>query len=159
MIKTIRVIAGIALAAGLSAGLTPAAYAHDTPREAANKKLVLAYHEALEKPGQVQRISAIAKRFIAPDYIQHDAKNGRQAFIQSFQGPRPGWDKMAPAKLVTVMAEGDKVILITSRDVTDPATGATKPAIIWNMFRIKHGKFAEHWDAVPTSIRPASVGQ
>lgn len=153
MIKSIRVIAGVVLAASLGT----AAYAHNTAQEAANKKLVLDFYAELEKPDQAQRIAGIAERFIAPDYIQHleGAKNGREAFVKDFQGrPRTG-NKMAPAKVIAMMAEGDKVIQVTSRDVPDPVTGGTKPAYIWNMFRIQNGQLAEHWDVVPTSIRPA----
>ena len=157
MIKSIRVIAGVVLAASLGT----AAYAHETAQEAANKKRVLDYYAELGKPDQAQRIAGIAERFVAPDYIQHQvgAKNGRDALVKDFQGPRPGSKTMAPAKLIAIMAEGDKVIQVTSREVPDPATGGTKPAIIWNMFRIENGKMAEHWDDVPTSIRPASTAK
>jgi predicted SnoaL-like aldol condensation-catalyzing enzyme len=44
------------------------------------------------------------------------------------------------------MAEGDKVMLLTSRDQPDPATGGVKPSYIFNMFRVKDGKLVEHWD-------------
>ena len=158
MIKSIRVIVGVVLAASLGT----AAYAHNTAQEAANKKLVGDFYAELEKPDQAQRIAGIAERFIAPDYIQHQegAKNGREALVKDFQGrPKAGQNAMAPAKLIAIMAEGDKVIQVTSRDVPDPATGGTKPAIIWNMFRIKNGQLAEHWDVVPASIRPPSAAK
>lgn len=157
MIKSIRVIVAIVLAASLGT----AANAHDTAQEAANKKLVLDFYAELGKPDQAQRIAGIAERFITPGYIQHQegAKNGRDELVKAFQGPRPGSSTMAPAKLIAVMAEGDKVIQVTSRDVRDPVTGETKPAFIWNMFRIENGQLAEHWDHVPTSIRPASAAK
>jgi predicted SnoaL-like aldol condensation-catalyzing enzyme len=159
MIRSIRVIAGLLLAASLGT----AAYAHDTPREAANKKLVLDFYAALEQPNLPDRIEAVAQRYIAPGYIQHldDTKHGREAFVQYLTGPRTGIprEKMPPAKLIAMMAEGDKVIQVTSRDMPDPATGGTKPAIIWNMFRIENGQLAEHWDALPPSIRPPSVSK
>lgn len=159
MIRSIRVIAGLMLAASLGT----AAYAHDTAREAANKKLVLDFYAALERPNLPDRIEAVAQRYIAPGYIQHldDTKNGREAFVQYLTGPRTGMprEKMPPAKLIAMMAEGDKVIQVTSRDMPDPATGGTKPAIIWNMFRIENGQLAEHWDALPPSIRPPSVSK
>jgi len=157
MSKCSRVIAGVVLAASLGT----AAYAHDTAQEAANKKLVLDYYAELEKPDLAQRIAGIAERYIAPGFIQHQegAKNGREALIKVFQGPMPGRSELAPAKLISLMAEGDKVIQVTSRDVRDPATGGTKPAYIWNMFRVENGQLAEHWDYVPTSIRPASAAK
>jgi predicted SnoaL-like aldol condensation-catalyzing enzyme len=161
MIKRIRIVVGAVLAASLGT----AAYAHNTAQETANKKLVADFYAELEKPDQAKRIAGIAERFIAPDYIQHQegAKDGREALVKDFQN-RPaagsaGRPAMAPAKLIALMAEGDKVIQVTSRDVPDPATGGTKLAIIWNMFRIKNGQLAEHWDVVPTSIRPPSAAK
>jgi predicted SnoaL-like aldol condensation-catalyzing enzyme len=155
MIKSIRVIVGAVMAASLGT----AAYAHETAREAANKKLVLDFYAELEKPDQAQRIAGIAERFIAPGYIQHQegAADGREALVKVFQNRPQGGPPLAPAKLIAIMAEGDKVIQVTSREVPDSATGGTKPAFIWNMFRIENGQLAEHWDAVPTSIRPASA--
>jgi len=155
MSKCIRVIAGVVLAASLGT----AAYAHDTAQEAANKKLVLNFYAELEMPNQAQRIAGIAERFIAPGYIQHleGAKNGREALVQDFQNRPAGGKPLPPAKLIALMAEGDKVIQVTSRDMPDPATGGTKPAFIWNMFRIEKGQLAEHWDVVPASIRPPNA--
>jgi predicted SnoaL-like aldol condensation-catalyzing enzyme len=154
MIKGARVIAGVVLAASLGT----AAYAHDTAQEAANKKLVLDFYAQLEKPDMSQRAKEIAERYIAPGYIQHQegATNGREAFARNTAGdpsapPRPA---MGPAKLLAIMAEGDKVIQVTSRDIPDPATGAVKPVLIWNMFRIENGQLAEHWDALPGGFRP-----
>ena len=161
MIKSIHVVAVVVLAASLVAP----AYASNTAQEAANKKLVLDFYAALEQPDLKDRIGAVAERYIAPGYIQHleDTQNGRAAFIQYLTGPRPPQAngapraKLPPAKLITIMAEGDKVIQVTSRDMPDPATGGTKPAIIWNMFRIENGQLAEHWDALPPSVRPPST--
>ena len=163
MIKSVCVIAGVVLAASLST----AAYARETAQEASNMKLVLDFYAALEGPNLKDRIGAVAERYIAPGYIQHldDTKNGREAFVQYLTGPRPGTPtgtpraKMPPAKLIAIMAEDDKVIQVTSRDMPDPATGGTKPAIIWNMFRIANGQLAEHWDALPPSIRPPSASK
>jgi hypothetical protein len=56
----------------------------------------------------------------------------------------------------SVDGRGDMVIEVASRDMPDPATGTTQPAIISNRFRIENGQLAEHWDALPPSIRPAS---
>ena len=163
MIRSIRVIAGFMLAASLGS----AAYAHDTAREAANKKLVLDFYAALEQPNLKDRIEAVAQRYIAPGYIQHldDTKNGREAFVQYLTGPRPETPpgapraKLPPATLIAIMAEDDKVIQVTSRNMPDPATVGTKPAIIWNMFRIENGQLAEHWDALPPSVRPPSASK
>jgi predicted SnoaL-like aldol condensation-catalyzing enzyme len=52
------------------------------------------------------------------------------------------------------MAEGDRVMLLTSREQRDPATGAIKPSYVFNMFRLKDGKLVEHWDVMPGGMPP-----
>ena len=67
---------------------------------------------------------------------------------------------MPPQRTDAVMAEGDRVMLLTSRDQRDPATGEMKPSYIFNMFRVKDGKLVEHWDVSPGMAGPLPrVGQ
>jgi predicted SnoaL-like aldol condensation-catalyzing enzyme len=47
------------------------------------------------------------------------------------------------------MAEGDRVMLLTSREQPDPVSGLVKPVYVFNMFRVKDGKLVEHWDVMP----------
>jgi predicted SnoaL-like aldol condensation-catalyzing enzyme len=65
-------------------------------------------------------------------------------------------------KLVALVADGDMVVRVVSFDLPDRATGATSQGLIWNMFKVRDGRLAEHWDAVPTANTgppPASVTQ
>ncbi len=53
-----------------------------------------------------------------------------------------------------IMAEGDRVMLLTSRDQRDPATGEMKPSYTFNMFVVRDGKLVEHWDLSPGRAPP-----
>jgi predicted SnoaL-like aldol condensation-catalyzing enzyme len=53
---------------------------------------------------------------------------------------------MGPSTLLSITADGDKVIQVTSRTITD-SSGKANETFIFNMFRVKDGKLVEHWDA------------
>ena len=51
------------------------------------------------------------------------------------------------APLVSIVAEGDMVVLSFVRELADPKDPAKKYTTTWfDMFRIENGKVAEHWD-------------
>lgn len=132
--------------------------AHETAAEAANKKVVLDFYRALDAANATgtigKRIAGIANQYLAPDYIQH-AENfalpgpgsARDKLVRMFE-TRPAM-KLAPATTLAVMAEGDLVMMLTARDMPDLASGAVKPAYIFNMFRVKNHRLVEHWDVSP----------
>jgi len=150
-----------------------AAQAHNTPQEEANKKLVRDFYNALDDAqmeGKIQeKIAGIIEKYIAVDYIQHaeGGKQGRAGMLEQTRTPNTNMPAPPPPpagapnpmmqrpKLIAIMAEGDRVIQITSRERPDPATGGTKPTLIWNMFRIEKGMLAEHWD----SAAPGGMGR
>lgn len=152
-----------------------AAQAHNTPQEEANKKLVRDFYNALDDAqieGTIrEKITGIIEKYIAVDYIQHQegGKQGRAGMLETVRSQQQASPPAARAvgapggrpergKLVAIMAEGDRVIQITSRDRPDPATGGTKPRYIWNMFRIENGMLAEHWDSVmPDNLEPPAA--
>jgi len=164
------------IAAALLVGLTFAGAAEaatNTPAEIANMKLVTDFYSALDAANSAgtmaQRAREISERFISPDYVQHQegpptSGNAREAFIHSAESMPPGALPPAmrtPAKTVALMAEGDRVIQVTSREAPNPAGGA-REVFIFNMFRIANGQLAEHWDALPAALMgppPGGPGQ
>jgi predicted SnoaL-like aldol condensation-catalyzing enzyme len=159
--------AGFGMAA-LLASASPAV-AHSTALEAANKRVVTGFYQALnsaDATGTIkQRIKGIAEKFIAPSYVQHSDMfanlpgpgNARDKLVRMFEG-RPAM-KLPPAKTLAVMAEGDLVMMLTARDMPDPATGAMKQAYIFNMFRVRKGRLVEHWDSpMPMPMAPPGAG-
>jgi predicted SnoaL-like aldol condensation-catalyzing enzyme len=159
----------LVLAAGLA--MASPATAANTPAEAANKKTVLDFYAALNEADATnsmkQRIPGIAEKYLSPEYKQHTLLlpgpgTDREKLIKMFQsrpaGAPAGGAKMPAQRTDAVMAEGDRVMLLTSRDMPDPATGKVKPSYIFNMFRVKDGKLVEHWDVSPGMAGPAPGG-
>ena len=117
----------------------------DDPQLAANKKLVFDFWREVFQTRNMER----APQYMAEDYIQHNpyVPTGRQAFMDFFsrferQPVRPEIDN-----LVTMIAEGDMVVLAFRRELADPQSpGQTYTSTWFDMFRIEEGKIAEHWD-------------
>jgi predicted SnoaL-like aldol condensation-catalyzing enzyme len=156
---------GVVLAVGLA--LASTATAANTPTEAANKKTVLDFYAALNAADAThtmkERIPGIAEKYLSPDYKQHTLflpgpGTDREKLVRMFQSrpalPPAGTTAIPKQRTDAVMAEGDRVMLLTSRDQPDPATGELKPSYIFNMFRLKNGKLVEHWDVSPGMAGP-----
>jgi predicted SnoaL-like aldol condensation-catalyzing enzyme len=120
------------------------------PQLAANKKLCYDMYRVVLQAGQWQR----AKEFIAKDYIQHNPNvvNGRDALEKFVQGSRPELPVQPTLKLplISIVAERDRVVLSFVRTLKD-ADGNTYYSTWFDMFRIKDGKIAEHWDPAEKS--------
>ena len=159
---------GLILAAGLA--MAASALAANTPSEAANKKTVLDFYAALNEAdasnSMKERIAGIVGKYLSPEYKQHTiflpgTGSDREKLVRMFQSrpPQlPGGKAMPRQRTDAVMAEGDRVMLLTSRDMRDPVTGGLKPSYIFNMFRVKDGKLVEHWDVMPAGVGPPPGG-
>ncbi len=127
----------------------PDALFHDkNPKLDAEKQV--AYH--IEKDLLEANHWDEAHKWITDRYIQHNplVKSGLApviAYFESHTKPTP-----IPAHLgipvVAVVAEGDLVIVVTKRELTNPRDPSKKYTTSWfDMWRIKGGKADEHWDA------------
>ena len=120
------------------------------PGLAANKKLVFDFWREVFEAGHMD----LAEKYMAESYLQHNPNvpTGRAAFVAFFTQhvkPKAIQPRIA-APLVTIVAEGDKVILSFVRETGDPKDAAKKSTTTWfDMFRIENGKIAEHWDCAP----------
>lgn len=117
----------------------------DDPQLAENKKLVFDFWREVFQARNME----LAPRYLAEDYIQHNPNvpTGRQPFMDFF-----GRFETQPVKteiddLVTLIAEGDLVILAFRRELPNPQSPEQTYTTTWfDMFRIEDGKIVEHWD-------------
>jgi predicted SnoaL-like aldol condensation-catalyzing enzyme len=116
---------------------------------AANKKLVFDMWRAIIQGAHTE----LAPKYFTKDYIQHNPNvaTGRDAMVQYMKSTRPvrPIDPTITFPLVAIMAEGDKVLVATVTYSPDPEHPGQKYAgTHFDLFRIEHGKIAEHWDSV-----------
>jgi predicted SnoaL-like aldol condensation-catalyzing enzyme len=98
-------------------------------------------------------------QYAAPDFVEHsaDSAGGTAQSTVDFltglikQSPQAKWE------IVRVIAENDLVFLHVR---FTPAKGAT-PVIVGEIFRVRNGKLAEHWDIIQHApehpVNPNSV--
>jgi predicted SnoaL-like aldol condensation-catalyzing enzyme len=141
------VSAGALLAGASSASAAPRQAAPATPvhagsqQAAANKALVLHVFGQLFNRGNL----AVIDTFVRPDYIQHNPTlpTGAQALRDFVTGLKASY----PDSHVVVkhaLAEGNLVILHSNFVLENGSKGTA----VFDIFRIQHGKIAEHWDVL-----------
>jgi predicted SnoaL-like aldol condensation-catalyzing enzyme len=149
-------------AIALVAGITPAAAAApkqpqaassrqlETFKEAANKGVVLALYDALNR-GNFSFIS----RAMRPDLIQHrpEIADGSAGFRAYESGLRKKSPKLHYS-VERVIVEGDLVV-VHSDFVAEP--GALGLAEM-DLFKLQHGKIVEQWGASQDVVPSTSVG-
>ncbi|MEA5141234.1 nuclear transport factor 2 family protein [Arcicella rigui] len=115
---------------------------------AQNKKLVYDMWREFLEGGHME----VAEKYFAESYMQHNpnAATGRKAvveFFSKFTKPLAIADTIK-AKVVSIVAEGDLVVLSFVREMPDPNDPSKTYTTTWfDMFRIENGKIAEHWDS------------
>lgn len=116
------------------------------PKLAENKRLVFDFYRIILAGRRLELVS----NFMLEDYMQHNpnVETGLKGFLDYFRklgGPRSIPDKLRG--LVSVQAEGDYVTLSFVNELDDANTKGAKYTTTWfDMFRIRNGKIAEHWD-------------
>lgn len=110
-----------------------------------------AYHIflVLDEAGQWDR----AHEYKTDRYIQHNpfVSSGRKAAVKFFTEvlqikPRPVADKLK-MRVVSVVAEGDLVVISSVRTLQDPHDASKTYTSTWfDMFRFVDGRADEHWD-------------
>jgi predicted SnoaL-like aldol condensation-catalyzing enzyme len=125
-----------------------ATLASPDPRLAANKRLVFDMWRTLVMAAQVEQ----APRFLTEDYIDRlpMVQPGRAGF-QAFMGRQPRREAVPPTipRLVAMVAEGDMVVMSLARELPEPGgpPGVCYTTTWFDMFRIRDGLVAEHWDS------------
>lgn len=105
-----------------------------------------------------------APKYLAEEYIQHNPNvaSGLEPVMKFFgsRQPTPIPDaKSWKTKVVSVIAEGDLVVVAFVREYPDPRQpGRTYTTTWFDMWRIRDGKAVEHWDpatiAAPSPAAP-----
>ena len=101
-----------------------------------------------------------ADRWLTERYIQHNpnAPSGRAGVIAFFTQVLKVQPKPVPAKLgtpiVSVLAEGDYVVVVIPRTYKDPKDASKSYTSSWfDMWRFVDGKADEHWDG---ALKPSN---
>ena len=117
------------------------------PKLAANKRLVYDFWREVFEAGQVQS----ASKYLIESYIQHNptVPTGRAGFVEFFSkfAQPKAIEPRVKAAIVSIVAEGDLVVISFAAEAPDPKDPSKKYTTTWfDMFRIEDGKIAEHWD-------------
>jgi predicted SnoaL-like aldol condensation-catalyzing enzyme len=118
-----------------------------TPTYAANKRLVFDMWRSVVNAGHVE----LADGMLLESYIQHSPilPTGREAFKKIFSAvPRRDIPDVVSPPLVTIIAEGDLVVMALREEWPRPDGGGTYTTTHFNLFRVQDGRLAEHWHSV-----------
>jgi predicted SnoaL-like aldol condensation-catalyzing enzyme len=123
-----------------------------------NKQLLIDFFNYRGDP------AARVARFFAENYIQHNPRflemnevthaSGRDAWLKAQQAAQGHANLVANGGIplrdpILVMAEGDLVTAVYKAVLPDPDDKSkTYEAFTFETFRVKDGKFTEHWDGV-----------
>jgi predicted SnoaL-like aldol condensation-catalyzing enzyme len=93
------------------------------------------------------------EKYLTVRYLQHNPNipSGRDELKKMLgtRKPKPVAGKLA-ARVVSVVAEGDIVVVATVHELPDPKhPGKTYTTTHFDMWRMKDGKADEHWDEAP----------
>jgi len=131
------------------AGDPDALFASPDPKLNANKQVACKIIKELLEAGHWER----ANLYLTDRYLQHNplAASGRDGVVKFFTEvlkvkPKPIADQVQ-SKIVSVVAEGDLVVVSYVREYKEPKDPTKTYTTTWfDMWRFKDGKADEHWD-------------
>jgi predicted SnoaL-like aldol condensation-catalyzing enzyme len=111
-----------------------------------NKQVVL----RVLKGAFVERDVTVVDRYFAPDYTQHNPSipSGPKAIATLIPTLKEGFSY----ELGMVVAEGD-LVMVHGRYVG----WGPKPMVAVDIFRVKDGRVAEHWDVMQEEVPAAAT--
>lgn len=127
----------------------PEAFLNSTDAKLArNKRLVYDFWRDIVDAGRIELID----KYVAENYIQHNPNtpSGRAALVEHIAKTvkRQATQPRIKAPVVSIVAEGDLVVVSLVSELADPANPAKTYTTTWfDMFRIENGKIVEHWDS------------
>jgi predicted SnoaL-like aldol condensation-catalyzing enzyme len=136
----------------------PEALFHSSdPELNANKQVVYHIFKDILEGGNTAAID----KYMTARYIQHNPNipSGHDGLrkMLSTAPPKPVSKKLA-AQVVSVVAEGDYVIVSAVQHLPDPRSpGKTYTTTHFDMWRMKDGKADEHWDEAALGPPPGST--
>jgi predicted SnoaL-like aldol condensation-catalyzing enzyme len=139
-------VAGAAQEPVVGASDSDALFHSSDPKLDTNKQV--AYHilRDILEAGNVEAV----EKYLTERYLQHNPNipSGRDELRRSLltRKPKPVAPGLA-ARVVSVVAEGDYVIVSVVHQLPDPKhAGRTYTTTHFDMWRMKDGKADEHWD-------------
>jgi predicted SnoaL-like aldol condensation-catalyzing enzyme len=105
----------------------------------------------------------LADQWLTPAYHQHNPNvaSGRDdvvKFFMSIRKPSEIPEHLTKTRIVAVVAEGDLVVVVTPRELTDPRDPTKKYTTSWfDMWRFNDGKADEHWDGATINPPPKAA--
>ena len=113
----------------------------DRDKTQANKQLVKAFLDTVLIGGQVDKA---ANFFDKDKYLQHDSNfpDGLSSFLETMKKLKAQGTPLTIKTLHRVVGEGNFVLTQSEGE------SGGKPSAIYDLFRVEHGKIAEHWDVI-----------
>jgi predicted SnoaL-like aldol condensation-catalyzing enzyme len=108
---------------------------------AANKKLVAAFVDDILVNGRMEKLTGY---FDADNYVQHNPQiaDGLSGLGKALEAMAKAGVTMRYSRVHKVLGEGDFVLVVSEGQF------AGKPTSFYDLFRVQHGKIAEHWDTI-----------
>jgi predicted SnoaL-like aldol condensation-catalyzing enzyme len=127
------------------------------PKLDANKQVVYHIFKDILEGSNIEAID----KYMTKRYLQHNPNipSGHDGLkkMLSMVKPKPAAEKLA-AQVVSVVAEGDYVIVAAVQPLPDPKNpGKIYTTTHFDMWRIKDGKADEHWDDAQLGPPPGAT--